>query len=91
MDLYAFWKYDLYPFVLGGHVVKMREDGSVETKEYGHGSYFKPILIMPSGPGEKLAAEIKELGRAHSDAIAELNREWRNKIPACVNWKGSDQ
>ena len=44
--LYAFWKYDQPPYVLGGIVTKIREDGKVCIKGFA-GSCFTPLQILP--------------------------------------------
>ena len=61
---YAFWKYDRFPFVLGGEVTGFRGDGWVETENYGWGCYFKPIKIVPLEDG--LAMQ-EELDKQQSD------------------------
>ena len=43
--LYAFWKYDIPPFLLGGEVEEVLEDGCVIIK--GQTGYkFKPVIIV---------------------------------------------
>jgi hypothetical protein len=44
--LFAFWSYDIFPFVLGGEVVSFTESGAVEIKNYGSDYYFKPVKIL---------------------------------------------
>ena len=48
--LYAFWRYDLFPFVCGASVNKMDERGLVSAPSYG-GSWFKPLLLLPHEAG----------------------------------------
>ena len=82
----AFWRYDCFPFVLCGKIVMMKNDGRVETEEFGRGSWFKPFKIVPYDEGlmikNKLAAlekrynsELKkfkdEFGKAAKDIIGE--------------------
>jgi hypothetical protein len=53
--LYAFWRYDQFPYVLGGAVVQMHADGLVETENYGRGAHFRPIkLTLPAELGAAL-------------------------------------
>lgn len=47
----AFWRYGLFPFVLSGHITKMREDGCVQLEEYGMGKWFMPFKILPTVTG----------------------------------------
>jgi len=52
---------------LGGTVTKMRDDGAVETVEYGKGSYFKPVRILPVEIGKALGKKLEALRRRHLD------------------------
>lgn len=60
-ELYAFWKYDQFPFVLGGQITNMRSDGAVETVGYGKGYWFTPVKILPLEEGRKMAMRLKQL------------------------------
>lgn len=81
-ELYAFWKYDLYPFVCGGPVVEMRDDGWVQTKNFGKGYWFKPIHLLPLKAGEELHRRIKSLECARVDGLKQFNQEWNSKLQA---------
>jgi len=82
--LYAFWSYDKFPYVLGGTVTKMHDDGTVETKEYGQGSCFTPIKIVPFKAGIIIKQDLDKkqellrisLNAAVMKADEELKREW---------------
>ncbi len=63
--LYAFWKYDSPPYMLGGEVLKIREDGGVFVKGYDRymSSCFKKEAIMaivPYETGVKLHKKLKK-------------------------------
>jgi hypothetical protein len=57
----AFWRYESFPFVLCGKIVKMKGDGKVETEEYGPGFWFKPIKIVPYDEGLMIKNRLKKL------------------------------
>lgn len=76
----AFWPYDKFPFILGGHITEMNERGAVETREYGPGFFFKPIKILPAKAGEAALAKLEELRAKHDRARADFDREWRAKL-----------
>ena len=61
--LYAFWKYDIPPFLLGGEVEEVLEDGYVIIKGRTPGYKFKPVIIVPLEKGVKLH---KKLNKAES-------------------------
>lgn len=68
MKQYAFWKYDLFPYVKWGEVEKLNEDSTVETKNYGAGHKFKPILILE-----------EEEALIYINKIEDISRELRQK------------
>ena len=80
--LFAFWRYSSYPYVLGGTITKMRDDGFVETVEYGPGRGFNPVKILPLAQGKALMAKIEALRNAQREAVTKLDQEWRKKILA---------
>lgn len=82
-DLFAFWSYGLFPYVLGGKVVEMDEDGCVRTEEYG-GMTFKPIKLMPRAAGEKLMEKIKALRAEQYEAEKAFHAQWLIRIHALV-------
>ena len=77
--LFAFWKYDQFPFVLGGEVTDMKSDGAVETKEYGPGYYFTPIKFLPLDEGKKKMAELRKLQDEYRDAQKKISEDFLDK------------
>lgn len=75
MKLYAFWKYDLFPYVLGGEVVEMRDDGRVLVKGYGPGFWFKPIRLVPVKTGKAIKKKLDEIEARHNKAQKKLKDE----------------
>src|SRR5215208_5186423 len=75
IDLYAFWRYDSFPFVLGGPVTRMDEEGRVETENYGAGNWFTPARLLPRAAGEKLHGELKLLEAQHGEARKKFDAE----------------
>lgn len=59
--LYALWRYDSYPYVLGGTVTRMDQMGAVETREFGVGRWFKPLKILPIKEGRALRKQFEKL------------------------------
>ena len=75
-ELFAFWRHDMYPYVLGVTVVKILEDGKVQTKEYGNGYVFKPLLILPLKEGKELRQKLGELEAGYRKAQDDLRKKW---------------
>lgn len=72
--LYAFWKYDIPPFLLGGEVTEVREDGYVTIK--GHEGYkFKSELIVPLEKGIKLQKKLDKANAKYKQTIATAKEE----------------
>lgn len=82
MKQIAFWRYDEFPYVLSGEVVKMDDDGKVTTKEYGIGFRFQPIKILPLAAGKKLRAALNKLTRDYNAAAKKFDAEWQDKAVA---------
>lgn len=76
-EQFAFWKYDGFPYLLGGTVTKMDDTGRVETKEYGKGFWFMPVKILPVNAGKRMLAKLEELRKKHSVAEKEFRATWK--------------
>ena len=80
--LYAFWRYDKYPYVVGGTITVMRENGWVECKEYGPGHCFKPLIVLPVEAGRALRKQLDSLDEGYREAQKKLHDEWMTKALA---------
>ena len=78
--LRAFWKYDLFPYVLSGEIVRMTEKGYVETKEYGNGYFYNPIKIYPNEVGIEIQDKLQKLEYEYDQKKNKLLEEYRLKI-----------
>lgn len=72
--LYAFWKYDLPPYILSGEILKFHESGGVFVKGYDQNmtAYFKKdtiIAILPKEEAERWEAIISEFEKCYEQAI----------------------
>lgn len=75
--LYAFWKYDQPPYVLGGIVIKIREDGKVCIKGFA-GSCFTPLQILPLEEGRAKQKEIDLALKNYKNTIKKAEEELRS-------------
>ncbi len=81
--LFAFWRYDLYPYVLGAEIDAMTEKGSVHAPSYGKSyasGWFTPIKVMPIKAGKALKARIEQLHAEHAAARALLEASWNKTL-----------
>ncbi len=76
----AFWRHSAFPRVLCGTITRMRDNGSVETEEFGKGSYFKPIKILPLAAGLAIKTALRELETGHRQRIDEIEREFSERV-----------
>lgn len=67
--LWAFWKYDRWPFLLGGEIDHFTAGGSVYITSYQ--SAFKPVLILSYKEGKSLLESLITMGaQLEADTIA---------------------
>lgn len=78
--LFAFWRYSSFPYLCGGEVVKLRNDGYVMTKEFGVGNYFRPIKFLPNDAGRSLLVKLKNLIIEHRKSEEKFNDGWQAEI-----------
>jgi len=78
--LRAFWKYDLFPYVLSGEIVRMDYDGDIEAKEYGRGNIFHPIKIYPNETGIEIQSALEFLTNEYNEKCQQLLTEYKTKI-----------
>ncbi len=83
--LYAFCKYDKYPYVNGGVISSWCVNDYpgpdyVELENYGKGFYFKPIKIVPKEIGLKMMKELETLTVELNNKQNELREEYKGKL-----------
>lgn len=78
-EFYAFWKYDLYPYLLVHKIIEFCNDGLVKVEGYG-GYRIKPAYIGFGAQGKKLLENIKELSKNRDDAELEFKKIWNKKL-----------
>lgn len=76
--LYAFWKYDCYPYLLGAPVVEFRDDGFITAEGY-RGCRFKPIKILPLEAGKALKAKLDALEQEYNEQQRALHETFRKR------------
>jgi hypothetical protein len=84
--LFAFWKYDQFPFVLGGTVEDINEEGLVQTKEYGKGFWFNPVKMLPLKEGKELLAKLNNLDYERRKAMKVMDKQFDKKVKDLINF-----
>lgn len=78
INLFAFWRYDRYPYTLGGKASKMRADGAVYVNSYQ--GWFRPFKLLPISTGEKLYTKLKLLEESHRQAERKVKNEFDKRL-----------
>lgn len=78
-ELFAFWGYDCFPWMLGARVVRFGKKGMVEPKGYT-GYMFRPRRVVLAEEGEPLWEKIQQLREEHAAAISAVNNEFNDKL-----------
>ena len=79
----AFWKYDLFPYILSGTITyrfMQYNKEMVETKEFGKGNYYKPFLILNNKEGKKLKRELEKLRYEQCDQLNKIKDKFQKKL-----------
>jgi hypothetical protein len=83
--LFAFWRYTNFPYLLGGTVTKLNDNGSVETLEYGPGNCFQAVKMLPLDAGKKLLSQLRDMQRERGKALNDLYIKWDKKLCVLLN------
>ena len=67
-EIYVFWDYDQFPYLLGSKLIKIVELGYVITEKYP-GMSFKPKFFLNENQGKELVELLEKLD----------NRKWIEK------------
>ena len=78
IELFAFWNYDSFPYLLGAEVDRM-DGNTVYPKGYG-GHAFKAAFFLPVEYGESLKKELKALECEKRARQTELNEEFKERL-----------
>jgi len=81
--LYAFWDYDLCPYMLGGVVTMFTLSGKVRVEGYD-GMAFKPIAILPEKAGHDALQILREIRYAYDNAEKALKKVYSKKARKLV-------
>ena len=95
---YAFWRYDRYPYALGGEITETFDGGVRFTvKGYGNGRGYSrdartyQYLFLDAEKGAAVAAEIARLAALASKVAKETQRmlaKERSRAIPNVKWEG---
>ena len=84
-SLYAFWKYDQFPYVLGGRVRTFLENGDVTVRGYD-GMSYTPIKVVPWSMGVEIHAMLNELNEEYRQAQQKILEDALRKLDKAAPW-----
>mgnify|MGYP001564615327 CR=1 FL=1 len=77
---FAFWKYDLFPYILGGEIKLIKDNGWVEIKGYD-GFCFRQIKIVSLKEGLEIYNKLEELKNKRQDMLELFDEKLRLQFP----------
>jgi hypothetical protein len=84
--LIAFWNYDTYPYCLSGEVLNIKENGLVETIEYGKGYFFNPIKITSYERGLIIKNDLDLLNNEYELKLKDLKEMHKDMTGNILNF-----
>lgn len=85
-DLFAFWKYDLFPYVSGGRVEEIGNGGLAKIIGY-QGFVFKPFHITTYKDGVKRYDDIKIIENEYKEKCKMLKEEYTEKVELALGMR----
>ncbi len=82
MKLYAFWKYDTFPYLLGAEVGTRN---GMRVSPLGYGGYtFTAKFFLPDELGESLVNELKEISAKREQQIESINSKYKEELSSLL-------
>lgn len=88
MKIYAFWKYDQYPYLLGDEVLEI-EGMKVKPANYG-GYWFTAKFFLPDDSGAKLKEKLKDLKEKRQNELHKFNEKFDSQLGSLLKEYGQD-
>ena len=86
--MYAFWNYNLFPYLLGDEVEEIK-GRTVKPKNYG-GMWFTAAFFLPEDQGKDLNKNLERLRGEKQLKKNELDFEFREKLDKVLaNYSGA--
>lgn len=81
---YYFWKYDQYPYLLGGPGVRVAS-GGVETENFGKGFHFTPRYEFNLQDGWKFHQALGALKMEREKALEDVQNRYNHRLNELLN------
>lgn len=88
MKLYTFWKYDVPPFLHGGIVEKIDEEGYVTIKNRYQGYRFRPVAVVPLKEGLKMQKRLDRAERKYRKRMEKAKKDLLDTVHGITGKEG---
>lgn len=80
-ELYAFWRYDQFPYCLGAVVTEFKDDLVYAPSFRG---YFKPFLVTTKEYGEQLKLKLDILEENRYNELRAVRENYEQELKAII-------
>jgi len=80
-ELYAFWKYDQYPYTLYGKIEEFKGD-RVYIKSYQ--SWFKPFKVVEGKDALRLISDLDSITYRRTCEINDINLKYKKELDSLI-------
>jgi hypothetical protein len=84
---YAFWKYDIFPYCLGGKVIELSDDGIAAIEGYG-GYRVIPFLFTTLEKGLEIKKNLDHLKETRKMILKTINKGFDLQIKTFIQIPG---
>lgn len=83
-EVYAFWGYDLYPYLCYGKVTKFVDNETVLVDGYGNSS-FRYRFLVPGSRGKALTTQLDNLKRDRQKELDTIESDYKIQLKGVLN------
>lgn len=84
---YAFWPYDLFPYILGAEFTKLKGKQAL-VPSFGANAWVTPLFVLGVKEGRELLQNLDGLRSLRQNAIEEINAKFREELQTIVREAG---
>jgi len=89
VQLFAFWRYDHFPYVLGGPVTAKHRDGTVSVSTYPN-EHFQPFKLVELNIGLDIQSRLANLAYQRRDELLKLDEKFNALRDELIDLSGGE-
>lgn len=80
-DRYAFWRYDQFPYWVGGKITSepRKKDGKVQVEGYGL-YWWQPRIVLEGNQGKAALRKLQKMKEGYGSAAYDLKSKWKQQL-----------